>query len=157
MKRIPLIAIIVSLLGSTGVPAQNQKDDLAIEQAIMNGYTGWVNKDVALATQDYADDTDWTNAFGDRVQSKEDLETLLTEIFSLDFVMAGKSENRFNDIDYLSPDIAVARSKTVRVGQKWGDNTAMDDRHINHLRVFHKKNDQWKIVSHMISQAWTKK
>lgn len=106
---------------------------------------------------DYADSTDWTNAFGDRVRTREELRTLLTEIFSLDFVMAGKQNYAENDFNFLSNDVALLRSRNLRKGQKYSFGEPMPDRDINHLRVYQKINGEWKIVSHMISQAHIKK
>jgi uncharacterized protein (TIGR02246 family) len=132
-------------------------DEQTIRAAIDNWNKGWAERNAALAIQDYADNTDWTNAFGARVKSKSELKELLDTIFSMDFVMAGKQNYVENNIRFLSTDIALVRSKNIRKGQQWSDGSQMDDRHINHLRVFQKENDDWKIVSHMISQAQEKK
>jgi hypothetical protein len=40
----------------------------------------------------------------------------------------------------------------VRVNQQTSSGILMPDRHINHLRVYERRNGQWLIVSHMISQ-----
>ncbi|MEO9869177.1 SgcJ/EcaC family oxidoreductase [Ekhidna sp.] len=154
MKIISIITILLSCISSYG---QNKQDEKAILQVIENQNRGWATKDLELSLQDVDDNIDWTNAFGDRMESKKQLETLLKRIYSFDFVMKGKSKNQYNDINFLSPEIAIVRSKTVVKGQEWGDGTAMKDRHNHHLRVFHKKDDSWKVVSHLISQAWEKK
>jgi ketosteroid isomerase-like protein len=128
-----------------------------LRDAIKNWYTAWETKDVDLAVQDYAWDCDWTNAFGARVQSQDELKVLLTEIFNMDFVMAGQSENTMNDFTFLTSDIAYVRSQTVRKGQLQSDGVEMDDRVINHLRIFWRTDGEWKITSHLISQAWPKR
>ena len=118
----------------------------------------WAEKDAAVAVEDYSDDTDWTNAFGDRFQGKEELRKGLEFIFSLPFVMAGDSAgHEYDDITFLTPEIALVRSKLVRTGQQTSTGEAMPDRHIHHLRVVEKRDGRWQIVSHLISQAHQKR
>ena len=117
----------------------------------------WESKNLEQAVKYYANGTDWTNAFGDRVQSREELKELLGFIFGLDFVMAGVNDYGDNEITFLNDSIATVRSLNVRKNQKWPDGTDMDDRYVNHLRVYQRINDDWLIVNHMISQAWPKR
>ncbi|TGV03358.1 YybH family protein [Flavivirga rizhaonensis] len=151
------LVFILSLLLSLSLHSQTENDKKEIKSIIKTIAEGWKERDVAKTTKHYDDKVDWTNAFGDRMQSKADLKTLLTEIYSLDFVMKGKSESQYKDINFLTPEIAIVRSKTVVKGQEWGDGTAMKDRHNHHLMVFQKKDKEWKVISHLISQAWIKK
>ncbi len=149
--------IVVLMLIYTVSLAQNEKDKSAIQKIIEDQSKGWATKDLELSLKDVDENVDWTNAFGDRMQTRDELRQLLSHIYSLDFVMAGKSENEYNDITFLTPEIAMVRSKTVVQGQKWGDGSVMEDRHNHHLRILQKKDGQWKVISHLISQAWTKK
>lgn len=119
---------------------------------------GWAERDVVLAIADYAEDADWTNAFGDRVVGRDSLSAALNFIFSLNFVMAGDSQqNEFEDVTFLSPTIALIRSKLVRVGQKTSEGNMLPDRHVHHLRVVEMRDGRWQIVSHLISQAHEKR
>lgn len=138
-------------------PFNSEEAKSKINESIAAWDKGWETKDVDLSLKYYADDTDWTNAFGDRVQSKEELQQLLETIFGLDFVMAGENDYGENEITFLNDSIATARSLNVRKNQKWPDGSKMDDRHINHLRVYKNINGEWLIVHHMISQAWPKR
>ena len=72
---------------------------------------------------------------------------------ALDFVMAGQNNYQEPDISFPADDIALARSTNIRTGQKWPDGSDMDDRVINHLRVFKKIDGEWLCIHHMISQA----
>ena len=150
-------AVILLLFFSISLKAQNAGDRKQINNIISDISEGWKKKDVDLTVAHYAEDVDWTNAFGDRMQSKNDLKALLTRIYSMDFVMKGNSKKQYDDINFLSPEIAVVRSKTIVKGQEWGDGTKMKDRNNHHLMVFQKSEGVWKIHSHLISQAWTKK
>lgn len=139
------------------LPADVPADDVAqIKQSIQNWDVAWEEKDVALALEDYAQKLDWTNAFGDRVQSKQELKALLTTIFSLDFVMSGSNHYGEPEIEFLTDEYALARSTNVRSGQKWPDGSPMDDRIIHHLRLYKKEEGKWMIFNHMISQAHQK-
>lgn len=139
------------------IEIDRDRDSKEILKTIDNWNEGWDLKDVELSIKDYSENTDWTNAFGDRMQSKSELRKLLTEIFAMDFVMDGTDDYTNDDVQFLTDNIALLRSTNVRIGQKWSDGTLMNDRYIHHLRVYQKINNEWKIISHMISQAQEKK
>ncbi|HEX5052706.1 MAG TPA: SgcJ/EcaC family oxidoreductase [Planctomycetota bacterium] len=150
------------LLAAVATSCASLRDDAGDRVAVLatldSWNRGWAEADAALAVEDYAEDADWTNAFGDRFQGRAALRDGLEFIFGLGFVMAGESSgNEFADVTFLAPDIALIRSKLVRVGQKRSDGTPMPDRHINHLRVLHRRDGRWLIVSHLISQAQEKR
>ncbi len=153
MKFFAPLFFLVSLW-SADCAAQTEADKTAILQTFDSWNAGWAEADADLAVQDYADDSDWTNAFGDRFQGKDSLREGLAYIFSLGFVMAGDSAgNEYNDVIFLSPNVATVRSKLVRSGQQTSTGEVMLDRHVNHLRVYQKRDGRWLIVNHMISQA----
>lgn len=139
------------------IKIDRDKDSKEILKTIDNWNEGWDLKDVELAIKNYSKNTDWTNAFGDRMQSKSELRQLLTEIFAMDFVMNGVDNYVNDDVKFLTDDFALLRSMNIRTGQKWSDGTLMNDRYIHHLRVFQKINNEWKITNHMISQAHEKR
>ena len=157
MKRITLVVLAAALWSST-CAAETDADKAAILKTFDSWNQGWAESDAALAVSDYADDADWTNAFGDRFESKTDLLEGLEYIFGLGFVMAGDSAaNEYTDIRFLGPEIAIVRSKLIRSGQRRSTGDEMPDRHINHLRVYEKREGRWLIVSHLISQAQEKR
>ena len=157
MKIFALCFSFAILLSGTAL-AQSEEDRAEILSTFDSWNQGWAESDVELAISDYAEDADWTNAFGDRFEGKAALREGLTFIFNLDFVMAGDSaDNEFTDLRFLSEDIAIVRSKLVRTGQQFSNGEAMPDRQINHLRVYEKRDGRWYIVSHLISQAREKR
>ena len=152
-----LVGFALLLLVPTTAPSQTDADAAAIRKTLDSWNEGWSKGDAALAVTDYAEETDWTNAFGDRFQGREELQQGLDHIFSLDFLMAGNSgSNEYEDVTFLEPDVALLRSKLVRVGQKTATGATMPDRHIHHLRVLKRLDGKWQIVSHLISQAQPK-
>lgn len=155
-RAIPMMFIWLLACGSA--VGQTEADKKEILRTFDSWDQGWAQRDVDLAVQDYADDTDWTNAFGDRFQGKQALRDGLEFVFGLDFVMSGDSAgNAFEDVTFLGPDVAMVRSQLVRSGQETSTGEAMPDRHINHLRVFQKRDERWLIVSHLISDAREKR
>lgn len=152
-----ILCLTVINLGCGSREINTDQDEKFILSTIDTWDKAWEEKDVQMAIKHYDDHIDWTNAFGDRVQNKKDLKELLEIIFALDFVMAGDTEYVSNDLKFLTYDIALLRSKSIRKNQEFSDGTVMNDRHINQLRVYERKNGEWKIISHMISQAHEKK
>lgn len=157
MRLFALLAL--GMLISTGSAGEEHASDRAeILRTLESWNHGWAQRDADLAVSDYAQDVDWTNAFGDRFQGKEALREGLSHIFGLDFVMAGDSSgSEYADVTFLTRDVALLRSKLVRSGQRMSTGETMPDRHINHLRVFHRRDGRWVIVSHLISQAQKKR
>lgn len=157
MKSFGLL-ILVSLVFPYTASCQSGADTAAVLNTIDSWNRGWAQGDVSLAMADYSEDVDWTNAFGDRAVGRDSLRAALDFIFGLDFVMAGESQrNEYEEVTFLSPTIALIRSKLVRVGQKTGSGEVMPDRHIHHLRVVELRDERWQIVSHLISQAHEKR
>ncbi len=161
MKNLAGTLAIVCLIASCETKTSQPQMDYdearsSINKSIDAWDNGWENKDVELSLKYYADSTDWTNAFGDRVRTKEELRALLETIFGLDFVMSGENDYGENEILFLNDSIATARSLNIRKNQNWPDGTPMADRYNNHLRVYKKINGDWLIISHIISQAWPK-
>lgn len=156
MKRTTITIIgwilVFGVYAQSNEPSTNSKDQKDIMQAIQNGIQGWEQKDVELATKDYAEDADWTNAFGDRYQGKQKLEEYIQFLFTLPTVMAGKTNYKYHDLKFIGSKVALVRSKSIRLGQQLDDGNPHGDRHINHLRVFEKREGKWLIVSHLISQ-----
>jgi uncharacterized protein (TIGR02246 family) len=138
--------------------SQTKADSAAVLRTLDSWNQGWADANAVLAVEAYAEDVDWTNAFGDRVVGRDSLRKTLEFIFGLDFVMAGDSgDNEFADLTFLTPDVALLRSKLVRAGQQMRTGNTMPDRHVHHLRVYQRRDGKWQIVSHLISQAHEKR
>jgi len=136
-----------------GVEIGSAEDRKAIESAYDNWYSAWETKSSQLAAQDYSDDAFWVNAFGARRTGRAEIEDTLSQVFALDFVMAGKSRTVEKTIRFLKPDVALVESRVQREGQKTGSGEDLGTRNTTHLRVFFKSDGKWQIVSHLISDA----
>jgi uncharacterized protein (TIGR02246 family) len=125
----------------------------AIEQIVENWNRAWQTKDARLAAQDYSDDADWTNAFGMKKKGRAEIEKFLGEVFSLPFVMAGQSKGIEQSVRFINTDVALVTTRVERVGQRTPSGEEMGTRQTSHLRVLVKSGANWKIVSHLISDA----
>jgi uncharacterized protein (TIGR02246 family) len=128
-------------------------DYRSIEHAIENWNTGWKIKDAALATRDYAEDADWTNAFGMQRRGRAEIQKMMEEVFRLPFVMGAESELADQTIRFVRPDVALVTTKVERRGQTTPSGESLGTRHTQHLRVFVRSKKGWQIVSHLISDA----
>ncbi len=124
-----------------------------IEAVISNWDRGWEEKNPKLAAQDYAEDADWINAFGMAVKGRGEIEQVLARVFSYDFVMAGETTTVEQDIRFTDGSTALVLTYRERTGQRNPDGSPLGTRKITHLRVFVRSEGEWKIVSHLISDA----
>jgi uncharacterized protein (TIGR02246 family) len=156
MRRWCLVTVLFMV--PPGVNAQataGPADSTAIMQALENWERAWEVHDPELAASDYSDDADWTNAFGMRRIGRAQIKTLLTEVFELPFVMAGRTAYEYHDLRFLSSETALLRSRALREGQELPDGTVEETRRTNHLRVFEKRAGAWIIISHLIGDERT--
>ena len=129
------------------------KDSLEIHAIIEDWNKAWETKDFIIATKWYSDDAHFTNAFGDKRIGKKEVETLLKEVFTLPFVMSGKSETTDHSFQVLSNSTVIVHTAVVRKGQQMPGGSVLPDRMTTHLRVFQNNNNRWKIMAHLISDA----
>jgi uncharacterized protein (TIGR02246 family) len=129
------------------------EDRRAIVEAVESWTAAWESGDWQPATQHYAEDADWTNAFGVTCKSRSELEAALAHIFSLPYVMAGRDEVAGHEIRSVGPDVVLVKTRVDRCGQLTPSGQRLGTRHTTHLRVLEKGDAGWKIVSHLISDA----
>ncbi len=113
----------------------------------------WKRGDPDLAVRDYADETDWTNVFGVTCTSREDLRTVVTEMFSRSHIISGRDTLVGQDIRFIQPDVALAKTRVERRGQLVPTGAPMGTRYTTHLRVLVRGDHGWRIVSHLISDS----
>ena len=152
MKRLLSVFTLFLTIKASGQILQTD-DSLQVVTILNDWNKGWQIKDFKLATKGYSDSAYFTNAFGDKRIGKNQIETLLKEVFSLPFVMSGSSETVTYQIQVLDSANLIVYSSVVRRGQKMPDNSIIPDRQTSHMRVFQKNNGAWHIVGHLISDA----
>jgi uncharacterized protein (TIGR02246 family) len=148
------IVLILGMTSSAWAQERVSKNDQAgVEHVIENWNKAWQTKDHKLAAQDYSPDADWINAFGMKRRGRAEIEKVLSEVFALPFVMAGQSKTVEQSIRFIRPDVVMALTRVERGGQQIPSGTELGTRQTSHLRVLIKSGGEWKIVSHLISDA----
>ena len=124
--------------------------ETAIRQAIADWDTGWRTFNADIVSQDYADDADWINAFGEVRKGRAQIHAYLAHGFASPEWLSRHSTPSTVSIRFVSPDIAVVSSSRQTVGQKSASGQPYPTRKTHDLRVFVHQNGRWEIVSHEI-------
>ncbi len=152
MKNILLLFPLLTITFSSMAQVISENDSTLIVQKIEDWNTAWSTKDAALAAKWYSDDAEFTNAFGFSMVGKEAINEYLTEVFKMDFVMAGVSEQTSLKLKYIAENTVLVVSTISRKGQKLNNDEELGPRRTTHHRLFKKEGD-WRIVAHLISDA----
>jgi|GEM_PF-5347773 len=152
MKLILIILIVFSSISFSIAQEISASDRLEISNKIDDWNKAWKIKDVDLACKWYSEDADFTNAFGFNKTGQSEIHTYLTEVFGLDFVMAGNTKQTSLKLKSISDKAILAISTVERTGQKTYDDKSLGTRNTTHYRVF-QKIDGWKITAHLVSDA----
>lgn len=152
MRNILLMICLIAFINSRGQQIQTS-DSLEIVSMIKDWDNSWNSKDHHLASKWYSDDARFTNAFGHKMTGRQEIEGLLKEVFSLPFVMSGKSETVEQFFQPLDENIVLVHTVVERTGQKMPDGSAIPSRRTSHLRVFEKNARGWQVKAHLISDA----
>jgi len=152
MKIILVLLIVLGGFNTINSQKISEKDRIEINEKIGDWNKAWKIKDASLAAKWYSDDADFTNAFGFSMIGNNNIESYLTRVFKMDFVMAGNSEQTSIKLKYIAKNTILAISTIEREGQKLGDGEELGPRRTTHHRLFYKKNS-WEIVAHLISDA----
>jgi uncharacterized protein (TIGR02246 family) len=153
MKLVITFLISLMTLFSSYGQVLNSKDSLQIRSMMDDWNKAWESKEYKLAAKWYSADARFTNAFGDKRNGQKEVENLLREVFSLPFVMSGKSETTEHFFQTINTNLVVVHSGVIRKGQRMPDGTVMADRLTTHMRLFERVKGEWKIKAHLISDA----
>jgi uncharacterized protein (TIGR02246 family) len=134
MSRLAVLVVSVGL-ALPGPAISEDARSKAVESAIQGWTEGWRTKNAQLACASYADDADWTNAFGMTERGRDAICKRLAEVFTLPFVMAATSDVVSQDIRFLGSDVAVVITTIRRTGQQTPAGEPLGDRDTRHQRV----------------------
>lgn len=102
----------------------------------------------------FAEDVEWTNAFGDVVRGSDNLQKFLAWLFSQDEKGTTEGEAmqyRPVSIRYLGDDVAVLHGMTLST--RGEARSGEGPRRVHLTFVLAKQNEQWRIVYQMIMDA----
>lgn len=145
-----IVASILAIGQTTETTKGNAKDEEAIKQVIANWDKGWKEFDAQLATQDYAEDADWTNAFGVARKGRSEIHKFLADTFTRPDMRSRRSTPSTVVIRFVRPGVAVITSKRETVGQGTVSGGVYPTRKTHDLRVMVKEKGGWLVVSHLI-------
>ena len=151
MRIIIFFSVLCLSLSANG-QVVSQLDSISIVNKIDDWNKAWKIKDHVLAAKWYSNDAEFTNAFGFNRIGRNAIEEYLGVVFKMDFVMAGESEQTSLKLKPLSDDIVLAISTISRTGQQMSDESELGPRRTTHHRLFKRENN-WQIVGHLISDA----
>ncbi len=102
----------------------------------------------------YADDADWTNAFGTTLKGKQEIFQYLKELFANTHFAAGAPIGPPEaSVRFLGDDVAVAKTYVERTGQQTADGGTLPVRRNHSLKVLTKEAGTWRIVSDFYMDA----
>jgi uncharacterized protein (TIGR02246 family) len=153
MKLCLVFALLIAGMSIAYGQELSKDDSLQIVGSINDWNDSWNTKDHVLAAKWYNENARFTNAFGDTRNGRAGIEALLKHVFSLPFVMAGKSNTVDQQFQLPSEDVVLVHTTVEREGQKMPDGALIAGRRTSHLRVFKKESSGWKIHAHLISDA----
>lgn len=110
--------------------------------------------DAARTAAFFADDVEWTNAFGDVVRGSDNLQKFLDWLFSQDEKGTTEGEAmkyRPVSIRYLGDDVAVLHGMTLST--RGEARSGEGPRRVHLTFVLAKQNEKWRIVYQMIMDA----
>lgn len=139
------------LIAGPALAAETQADEAAIRAIVERWDNGWARFDADLASQDYAADADWTNAFGLSRKGRTEIHEFLARIYKSAQITPRRSTPSRSEIRFPRPDVAAAASYRETVGQKTQSGDVYPTRKTRDLRVLVKENGRWVIVSHLIA------
>ena len=140
----------VSAQSSAAIGGDRTNDESAIRRAIGNWDRGWKDFNGRLATQDYADDADWTNAFGRTKKGRGEIEKYLTDLFKTPGIRSRTTTPSTVDIRFVRPDVAVVTSSRETTGQRTASGAEYSTRETHDLRVMANQNGRWVVIAHLI-------
>ena len=152
MKNLLILLVIYGTIIKLNAQNISKKDSLLIVEKVDDWNTAWKTKDANLAVKWYSEDADFTNAFGFSMIGKTAINTYLSRVFKMDFVMSGNSEQTSLKLKHISNNTILVISTISRKGQKLNDESDLGPRRTTHHRLFQKLDD-WKIIAHLISDA----
>lgn len=143
---------------TTAKPTQQdivQSEQNPIEALLKTQYRAFAARDAEAMRGIYAEDADWTNAFGRSLSGRDAIVAYLGELFAdpnfSDGEMLGEPQVSVRSVG----DDAVAVKIYTRIkGQKTVDGDTLPVRHNHSLKLIGRQDDgSWKIVSEMYMDA----
>jgi uncharacterized protein (TIGR02246 family) len=141
--------------GISDLATASEEDKAAVTAVIERNVTGFRDFDAQRVSSTYAENADWTNAFGVRQRGREQIRSYLTRLFETPQFRTRAPGGGSTEltIKLVRPDVAVAHRITEIVGQKGPNNEDLPPRKIHRLLVLTKNTGEWLIESELVMDA----
>lgn len=133
-----------------------QADDIstAIGNVLQVLRTSFTMRDARPLLGIYAEDADWTNAFGTTLRGRQQIVDYLTGLFADRHFGAGQARLPQVSIRPVAPDVVVVKTYIEIEGQQALDGTPLPTRRNHSLKVIQRQPEgQWLIVSDIYMDA----
>jgi len=136
-----------------GEPA-SAEDAEAVSELMGRFGEAWGRGDAAAVAAAYAEDAEWTNAFGTVLRGPAEVRDFLTRMFSEDDAGASAGElssYRRLSLRFVGADVAIIHG--VVISMRGVSENYEAARRVHNTYVLAKQNGDWRIVHHMIMDA----
>ena len=149
MRPITLALAAALTIWTPLVAAADDKD--AVTSVTERNAAAFREFDADGAASTYAEDADWTNAFGVRQHGRANIQQYLTKLFALpQFRSRSQSGPAEISVRFLRPDVAVVHRRSEFAGQRGPSNEDLPPRKIHRLIVLTKETGNWLIASELV-------
>lgn len=132
--------------------SHDNADVAAIEQVVLSATMGWKEYDVVQATNEYADDAYFFNAFGRERNGKSAISELIGQVLDSPGYRAGKKTPvEIRSIRFVRPDVAIVHTYWETIGQLGQDNVPVGPRRSHTFRTLVKRDGHWQTDSFVVS------
>lgn len=129
-------------------------DEEAIENVLRTLAKGFGEQDTTGLAKLYAEDADWTNAFGTTRHGRDAICAYLEKLFADPHFTQGKLHGEPDgSIRFLRDDVAVAKTYIERAHQETVEGDKLPIRRNYSLKVVTKEDGRWVIASEMYMDA----
>ena len=131
------------------------KDEATVGEILMRLGASFRELDTAPLKGIYADDADWTNAFGTSRTGAAEIIAYLQELYADEHFGAGKPVGPPQaSMRFVGDDVVVVKTYIEREGQETADGEQLGVRRNHSLKVLQRQeDDRWLIVSDIYMDA----
>lgn len=150
--------VCIAIIVASGQPrSQNPnqatvaQDETAIRAIVNHWQQAWSKFDASILEGDYADDADWSNAFGIRNKGSAKILAFMTAMFKRPAVQGRRTTWDEPRIRFVRSDVALVSRDYQTLGHKTLDGNEMPERKTHSTWLLTKDDGKWRIVSQIIS------
>jgi uncharacterized protein (TIGR02246 family) len=124
----------------------------AIEELLTRVGQGYATLDAGLVASAYSDHADWTNAFGQYREGRDQIREYLTGVFQTEGFRAGQQAGAPEvSVRPIRPGVVVVRLRSERLEQRTLESgRVIPRRRIHQMMVLVKEDGRWLIEAELV-------